>query len=167
MPPRSVGWIAHHFAICERPDVRGKRSPLLFHMQESLGIADYGTYFPLRADHTITSDNPLHICIIISSYSLRAEGGEGKAYRIPLSEHCQPAQATLHDLHAQSLKMHLILINRATPLLIMIFLQNRIRFRPAASSHIRKRRGKSPSSYLLAFCKAYDRLYNRVYTEIT
>ena len=83
--------VQDRFATRKAPDVIAEATVFLPHLLIAPSIVDHGVYFTRRADHAVSIQDALHICIVIVGDLVKVKVIETLPEDFPLLQHQIPA----------------------------------------------------------------------------
>src|SRR5438132_4478119 len=147
------GTILLRSPVDKTPLIGGETPELVPHAQEGPGVLDRRFDLEPVANDARVSEELLHLAGIEARDALGIEAGKGPPVGFPLPQDRDPAQAGLGTFEEQELEQSVVVVNRDTPLLVVVADVEGVRSAPPTASHRarhgrqhRARRGRPPSA---------------------
>ena len=107
-------------SVDETPDVAVEAAELLLHGQERAGVVDGRVDLQPIPDDPAVGQQALHLACTVAGHGLRIEAVECAAIALPPTKNRQPAQTRLRALEHQHLEEAPVIVQRHSPLLVVI-----------------------------------------------
>ena len=112
--------ILDRFPIGEAPQIRIQSAKLLLNFEDPVGVIDDGVDFGLIADDPRVGEQFLNFHVGVAGDNFDIKIVERMPKILPLAQDRIPTQASLHPVQSQEFKQHAVIMQRFSPLFVMI-----------------------------------------------